>query len=114
MYTSRPTGLRDSERRRFITTQGSFQVRWVKTVMREAGINVEQFKPHSTRACSCFVSGKVKGCTFTKYNMKAAGWAWENIFSRFYNKPVKEGSKFQTAVLQKNDVDIYLWGTCIY
>ena len=106
LYISRTADLKDSERRLFITTQAPFQVvaratisRWVKTVMREAGINVEQFKPHSTRAAASSAA-KLKGVPLQNI-MKAAGWTRESTFRRFYNKPVKEGSKFQTAVLQK-------------
>ena len=77
LYISRTTDLRDSERRPYITTQAPFQgvvretiSRWVKAVMREAGINVDQFKPHSTRAAASSAT-KLKGVPLQNI-MKAA------------------------------------------
>ena len=85
MYISRTEDLSFSERRHFITTQAPFQgvaretiSRWVKFVMREAGSNVEQFKPHSTRAAASS-AGKFKGVPLQN-TRKAAGWTQKSAF----------------------------------
>ena len=67
--------------------------------MKEAGINVEQFKPHSTRAAA-LSAAKLKGVSLQNI-MKAAGWTQKSTFRRFYNKPVKEGQSFKLLVYQK-------------
>ncbi|MEW8548281.1 MAG: tyrosine-type recombinase/integrase, partial [Candidatus Thiodiazotropha sp.] len=58
-YIKRTEALRGTENRLFITTQPPFKAvaratisRWTRTIMRKAGLNVDQFKPHSTRAAA--------------------------------------------------------------
>ena len=62
--------------------------RWMKMVLRYAGINTSMFKPHSTRAASCS-KANAKSIPVESI-MKAAGWSSENTFRRFYDKPVIE------------------------
>ena len=61
--------------------------------MLKAGINVEKFKPHSTRSTSTS-SARDKGVP-----LKAAGWRQENTYRRFYDKPVQQTSELQTGLL---------------
>lgn len=103
-YLNRTRVLRDVEQKLFISTQAPFKAvaratisRWVRTLMEKAGINVEKFKPHSTRAASTS-SARDKGVPL-KCIMKAAGWSQENTYRRFYDKPVKQTSEMQTALL---------------
>lgn len=74
--------------------------RWIKIVMKNSGIDVEQYTAHSTRSA---ISSKVKkfGVPVTEI-MKVAGWSTVQTFARFYDKPMEatEGHSFQLAALQ--------------
>ncbi len=61
--------------------------RWIYTVMKEAGINVNIFKPHSTRAAAVSAADKT-GRIPISVIMKTAGWASEATFQKYYNKPL--------------------------
>ena len=54
--------------------------------MKEAGIDVTGFKPHSTRAAATSAANKT-GISVTAI-MKTAGWSKETTFQKYYNKPV--------------------------
>lgn len=58
--------------------------RWIKTVLRESGIDVDTFKAHSTRAASC--SNAKKNLVSIDEIMKTAGWANAKTFSKYYDK----------------------------
>ena len=65
LHLKRTSGLRGQEMQLFIRTQYPFKgcatiSRWVKTIMKEAGIDVNLFKPHSTRAAASSAA-KAKG-----------------------------------------------------
>ena len=60
--------------------------RWINQVMKEAGIDVTRFKPHSTRAAATSAANKT-GISVTAI-MKTAGWSKETTFQKYYNKPV--------------------------
>ena len=60
---------------------------WTKEAMRLAGVDVNIFSPHSTRAASTSkanLSGTVRLGTI----LKAAGWKNARTFAKFYNKPI--------------------------
>ena len=66
--------------------------RWINAVMKQAGIDVTLFKPHSTRAAGGSPADKT-GVPVSVI-MKTAGWANETTFQKYYNKPLanpKEG-----------------------
>ena len=60
--------------------------RWLKTVLQLAGVNINIFKPHSTRSAS--TSAALRFSTPVDTILKAAGWAKESTFRKFYNKLV--------------------------
>ena len=104
LYLKRTSGLRGQEMQLFIRTQHPFKgvgratiSRWVKTIMKEAGININLFKPHSTRAAASSAA-KAKGVPLSVI-MKSAGWSQDNTFRKFYDRPVQEKSCFQAAIL---------------
>ena len=71
--------------------------RWVKEVMKAAGINVAKFKPHSTRAAS---TSKASLCSVPLDQiMSAAGWTSATTFARFYNKPIDVNNGFADNIL---------------
>ena len=55
--------------------------------MRLAGVDVNTFTPHSTRAAATSkASGTVKLGTI----LKSAGWRNARTYAKFYNKPIEE------------------------
>jgi hypothetical protein len=73
--------------------------RWVKLVLRSAGIDVKKYSAHSCRASSTS-SCKAKGLTM-KAIMEAAGWSNAGTFATFYEKPVDIVSQNFGSVLLK-------------
>ena len=72
--------------------------RWIKNVMIKSGIDVEVFKPHSTRAAS---TSKANACQVPiDVILKAASWKGDCTFRKFCNKPIEDNvSCFGQAVL---------------
>ena len=56
--------------------------RWIKATLKMAGVDVEVFKPHSTRAAA--TSAAVRKGVLVSDNLKVAGWSKETTFARFY------------------------------
>ena len=71
--------------------------RWIKMVLKLAGIDISKYSAHSSRAASTS-HAKSKGLT-TQEVMKCAGWSSDTVFARFYNKPIQTSSNFSTVVL---------------
>ena len=71
--------------------------RWIRSVMADAGVDVNTFKPYSTRAAAV---SKVKSVSVpVKEILDTAGWSSERTFDRFYNTPFQGNSGFATSVL---------------
>ena len=60
--------------------------RWIKATLKMAGVDVEVFKPHSTRAGATSAALR-KGVPVSDI-LKVAGWSKETTFACFYNKPI--------------------------
>ena len=60
--------------------------RWINSVMSQAGVDIGQFKPHSTRAASTSAAKRL-GVPISDI-LRTAGWSKETTFQRFYNKPL--------------------------
>ena len=60
--------------------------RWVKDVLKDAGLNMSIFSPHSIRAASTTAAARKKVPLETI--LKTAGWSNDNVFRKFYKKPV--------------------------
>ena len=58
--------------------------RWLRMVMFEAGVNIDLFKPHSTRAAS--VSAAKQSNIPVEHILKLAGWSSCKTFHTFYDK----------------------------
>lgn len=71
--------------------------RWVKTVLCEAGIDVNYFTAHSTRAAS--TSSAIRAGVVVDEILQAAGWSGMNTFAKFYNKPVVAMGEFGSKLL---------------
>ncbi|XP_028404044.1 uncharacterized protein LOC114526666 [Dendronephthya gigantea] len=73
--------------------------RWVKKVLSSAGIDMDSYSPHSTRAASTSKC-RVKGLQLDEI-MKTAGWTNAGTFARFYNKPIESKTiNFSKSLLQ--------------
>jgi len=72
--------------------------RWIKTVMKAAGVDVSIFKPHSTRsAATCAANNNDIP---VENILAAAGWSSAKTFQAWYNKPViKDSNTFASGVL---------------
>ena len=60
--------------------------RWVKVVMKSAGLNVDIFTPHSIRAAS--TSAASRGRVPLNTILSTAGWSRERTFRKYYDKPL--------------------------
>ena len=103
-YIERTKSLRSVESRLFISYVKPHKgvskdtiSRWISTVMTDAGIDVNVFKPHSTRSAA--TSKALQSCVPIQDVLKQAGWSNQRTFDRFYNKPVNYSSGFAEAVL---------------
>ena len=103
-YLKRTKPLRGTEAKLFISFIKPHKVvsketisRWIRMVMFAAGIDTNQFKPHSTRAAA--TSRAKAACVPIHEILNTAGWSSSRCFDRFYNKPL-ESSTFATAVLK--------------
>ncbi len=75
--------------------------RWVKTTLNLAGIDVNVFTSHSTRAAS---TSKAKSIGLSLVEIcKAAGWSNSGVFGRFYDKTIKNNN-FGSCILSNSDI----------
>ena len=104
-YIKRTAPHRGGETRLFISFVKLFQVvskdtisRWIKSVMIKSGIDINVFKPHSTRAAS---TSKANSCQVPVDTiLQAASWKGDCTFQKFYCKPIVENvSQFGQAIL---------------
>ncbi len=104
--------LRGDEKRLFISIIKPHKVvvaatisRWIKTVMRLSGIDVDMYKSHSTRGASTSKAN----CSKVPISeiIKVAGWSSAQTFAEYYDKPVENSSSFESAVLQKGNHFVY-------
>ena len=73
--------------------------RWVKVILKSAGIDVKKYSAHSSHAVST-LSCKAKGLGMQKI-MAAAGWSNTGTFATYYEKPVDIQSQNFCKVLLK-------------
>ena len=92
-YLCRTRNLRGSEKYLLISFKKPYKrvtkqtiSRWLNKVMFEAGIDIDTFKPHSTRAAA--VSKAKQELVPVDDILQVAGWANETCFKRFYDKAI--------------------------
>lgn len=73
--------------------------RWIKTVMKSAGIDISRYKPHSVRSAA--VSKAKSNSVPVQDILSTAGWSSERTFAMFYDKPIDSNinARFCNAVL---------------
>ena len=73
--------------------------RWIRTVLKVAGIDVNKFKPGSTRAAAV---SKAKACGGQVDEiLQAAGWSRESTFAKWYNKPLIQTKRTLGEIILK-------------
>ena len=94
---------RDNITSLFITLNKPFKVpskdtlvRWVKQTLKDAGINMNIFSPHSTRSAS---NSKAKTSVLLKTILETGGWRRNRTFSRFYNKLILQEEQYRFSIL---------------
>ena len=105
-YVERTRTLRGIEKHLLITCKKPHHraskqtiARWIKTVMRAAGIDTQIFKAHSTRAAS---TSAARRCEVPVSDiLSKAGWASEKTFRKFYCKPLLNSGQFARALLKQ-------------
>ena len=102
-YLDRTRSIRGSLTGFFLTTRPPVRLasrdtlrRWVKDVMKAAGVDVTIFSPHSTRSAS---SSKAARRLPLSTVVSTIGWARESTFTRHYHKPLSQPGQFARAVL---------------
>ena len=71
--------------------------RWIKDLLKNAGIDTKKFTGHSTRSASTSkaqISGVSIECILNR-----AHWSSSSTFTKYYNKKVSMETTFQKAVL---------------
>ena len=109
-YIRRTSKLRGNEQKVFVSTVKphkavgkSTLARWIKCIMGNAGINIEQFGAHSCRSASTS-SAAVKGLQLDTI-IRAAGWKSASTFRKFYLKTIEEpclSDNFAESILNAN------------
>lgn len=74
--------------------------RWIKTVLKDSGIDTSIFKPHSVRAASVSKANNARLPLETI--LRTAGWSKESTFRKFYNKPITNDTSFAETILEKS------------
>lgn len=72
--------------------------RWVKAALQKSGIDVNFFKPQSTRAAA--TSKAFLKSIPLEHNLSVAGWTSSATFAKFYKKPVINTDSFSAVMLQ--------------
>ena len=68
--------------------------------MQGTGIDSDYYKTHSTRGAS---SSKAANSIPLNFVLKAAEWSNAQTVAKHYKRPIEEGSKFATTILEMND-----------
>ena len=107
LYLQKTQTLRGNHKQLFISYQSPYGPisrdtlgRWLKEVMKSAGIDIQRFKPHSVRSASTSAafSNKVPITSI----LASVGWKEESTFRRFYNKPLNQNTGEMAKALTKN------------
>ena len=106
-YTKRTKSLRHTDcTKLFVTSTKPHNAiardtlsNWVKRMLRQAGVDMSHFTPHSTRAASTSAAfaANIPLCTI----VKTAGWTGDCMFRKHYNKTIQRDTSFASALLQK-------------
>ena len=104
-YPERASTLHEVAQQLFVSYSKPFEPvsrdtisRWVKTVMEKSGIDVNNFKPHTTRATA--TSKALLKSVPLEHILSVAGWSSSETFEKYYNKPVNNTDNFNNVLSQ--------------
>ena len=102
-YKSRTELVRAKENRFFISVRKPHKAvsrdtirRWTKGGLVLAGVDMDIFNPHSTRAASASKAAQSVGL---KTILKTVGWRTADTFAKYYKKKIVTEGQFAEAVL---------------
>lgn len=102
-YLKRTDSIRGCFTRFFLTSKPPIRVasrdtlrRWTRAIMKDAGIDLSVFAPHSTRSAS---TSKASMSLPLSVILETVGWSRESTFASHYNKPLCKQGRFGEAVL---------------
>ena len=72
---------------------------WIKDTLALSGIDMACFSTHSTRAASC--SKAVTSNVPIDTVLRTAGWKRDNVFRKFYHRPVSNDDRFSQSILKQ-------------
>ncbi len=105
-YLSLTKRIRSGEKALFISFRKPHKAvskdtiaRWLKFIMKKAGLDSHKYTAHSTRSAS--TSAASAATVPVDDILQTAGWASETTFRRFYKKPVCKENSFADAVLKR-------------
>lgn len=76
--------------------------KWVKKMLELAGIDISQFKPHSTRHSSS--SAALRQGISIETIRRTVGWSeGSSVFAKFYNRPLSDRTAYAKAILSNSD-----------
>lgn len=73
--------------------------RWIKAVLKLAGINTNLFRPHSVISAASSAA-KMAGVPLSTI-LKTAGWSKQDTFTKYYDKEIDKSGEFGEAILRK-------------
>ena len=92
MYLKKTESLRGSESQLLISHVKPFKKvvsssisRWLLNILKQAGVNTDVFKAHSTRGAA--TSASVRLGASMRDVLTTAGWSSASTFSSFYHRP---------------------------
>ena len=71
---------------------------WVRRMLKEAGIDMSVFTPHSTRAAS---TSAQRLLTSLSHNTQYCRWSQQSTFRRFYDRPIRRDPSFAATLLKR-------------
>ena len=105
-YLKKTKALRKNETKLFIsyvrphkTVSGDTVSRWTKETLRLCGIDTKVFTAHSTTS-ACVSKANEKNVPVHEI-MAKAGWKSAETFRKYYNKPVIQGNRLASAILDQ-------------
>ena len=106
-FLDRTVDLRDNHSKLFISINKPHKPvtketisKWIKNILGEAGINLDIFKPHSTRAASTSSASRL--AVPIQSIMKAATWKKDSVFRKFYEKPLDTEDQYALTILNND------------
>ena len=72
----------------------------IKDTLAQAGIDMSCFSAHSTRSASC--SSVQKGNVPIDTILRTASWKRENVFRKYYNRPISNDDSFSKSILSNS------------